>query len=57
MGRAIVMALGTVMAGIWMATPVLAEIESSVVDSLAYKSYHQRKPTLEKATTRLRRRA
>jgi cyanate lyase len=49
MGRAIVMALGTVMAGIWMATPVLAEIESSVVDSLAYKSYHQRKPTLEKA--------
>src|SRR5574341_745127 len=40
---------GTLMAGMLMATPVLAEIESSVVDSLGYASYHKRKSTLEAA--------
>ena len=40
---------GTLMAGTLMSSPVLAEIESSVVDSLAYASYHKRKSTLEAA--------
>lgn len=47
MKRAVMVVLGTFVAGIWLSTPVLAEIESSVVDSLAFRSYHQRKPTLD----------
>lgn len=49
MRRMVVTILGAFVAGIWLSTPVLAEIESSVVDSLAYSSYHKRKATLESA--------
>jgi cyanate lyase len=38
---------GTLVAGTLMSSPVLAEIESSVVDGIAYSSLHKRKPTLE----------
>jgi len=47
MKRGTLTILGIVMAGLWLATPVLAEIESSVVDSLAFSSIHKRRPTLE----------
>ncbi len=49
MKKAIMATLAPMVAGAWLCTPVLAEIESSVVDSIAYSSYHKRKPTLEKA--------
>ncbi len=37
----------TVVMGVWIGTPALAEIESSVVDGIAYGSFHKRKPTLD----------
>jgi len=40
-------ALAMLVLGLWLCTPARAEIESSVVDSLAHKSYHQRKPALD----------
>ncbi len=40
---------GALTIGMLMSVPVSAEIESSVVDSLAYSSYHKRKATLEVA--------
>jgi cyanate lyase len=36
-----------VVVSLWISAPVKAEIESSVVDALAYSSYHKRKPTLD----------
>ena len=39
--------LAWMMAGLWLCASAQAEIESSVVDSLAFRSYHQRKPTLD----------
>ena len=38
-----------VMVSVWLSTPVLAEIESSVVDGIAHSSFHKRKATLDKA--------
>ena len=49
MRRSIAMLWGIAVAVVWLSTPALAEIESSVVDGLAHSSYHKRKPTLEKA--------
>jgi len=49
MKRSGVVLWGTLMACSLMSSPVLAEIESSVVDSLAYASYHKRKSALEVA--------
>jgi len=40
-------ALTVVGLGLWLYSSATAEIESSVVDSLASRSYHQRKPTLD----------
>ena len=40
-------ALGPVMVGLCLTSPVYAEIESSVVDGLAHSSFHKRRPTLE----------
>lgn len=40
-------ALAMLVLGLWLCTSARAEIESSVVDSLAFRSYHQRKPTLD----------
>jgi cyanate lyase len=37
----------TVIMGVWITAPALAEIESSVVDGIAYSSFHKRKPTLD----------
>jgi len=45
--RAVVVVLGAFVAGIWLSTPVLAEIESSVVDGIAHSSFHKRRATLE----------
>ncbi len=39
--------LATVILGTWLTAPALAEIESSVVDWIAYSSFHKRKPTLD----------
>lgn len=40
-------ALAVLVLGLWPCSSARAEIESSVVDSLAFRSYHQRKPTLD----------
>jgi len=47
MKREVMTFLATFLAGLWLTTPVLAEIESSVVDGLAHSSFHKRKSTLE----------
>lgn len=47
MRRTVVTVLGIFTAGIWLSTPVLAEIESSVVDGIAHSSFHKRRATLE----------
>ncbi len=40
-------ALTVLVVGLWFSTPARADIDSSVVDSLAMDSYNQRKPTLD----------
>ena len=47
MKRIMLAALASVVAGLWISTPGFAEIESSVVDGIAYSSFHKRKPTLD----------
>lgn len=47
MKKALIASGVVVLTGIWLCQPVFAEIESSVVDSLAYSSYQKRKPTLD----------
>lgn len=43
------MFMGVVMSGAFVCDPAWAEIESDVVDMIAYQSYHKRKATLEVA--------
>lgn len=47
MRNPVLTACATMLASLWLSAPVLAEIDSSVVDSLAFSSYHKRRPTLE----------
>lgn len=47
MRRTIPGMLAWMMVGLWLCPSAQAEIDSSVVDSLAFRSYHQRKPTLD----------